>query len=554
MPGVADQVLGALGVPAILGGSRLDRICGDARFTTLDRLESYAAGTQYSGRGYDWDGNIQGYGAVADISPGWYVPLDLRAPSTTMDVGKLIVRRFTAMIFGEEGMPEITVEGDSAAEDYVKALALSSKIYQRTQEARSKGGAIGTAVMSFGFVGGLPRVAVHNAKHMHVLRWSDRFEFRPAEVLECYRYKKTVWIAGGSSVEKDFFYARYWSETEEVLWDPIPAEVAKTPEWAAFTHSSVEHGYGECPVYWCQNLPNCECIDGHADIEGLMGPIDSINKLLSATVKGTLANVDPTLVIRDHPANNTGRVKKGSGSAIYSPGGAEFLELKGDAVRTALELVSKLLQYCLDVAGVVLGDPNQAKGNAQSAAALKMLYLPMIQQADVLRSQYGNMIQAMLVGMLRAAKAIGSRVPGPVLVTENGERVQQKPSVMLPDRVEYNDDDENNDHGPVMVKRVPGTSEAVTLAWPPYFRATTADIKAAVEAATLARGATVSDKTAIKFTASYFGVVDVDRELSLIDAERDAKLESMAGPDLGLVAGPTATDGNENDGEKLADT
>jgi len=219
-----------------------------------------------------------------------------------------------------------------------------------------------------------------------------------------------------------------------------------------------------------------------------------------------------------------------------------------------LALVSQLLQYCLDVAGVVLGDPNQAKGNAQSAAALKMLYLPMIQQADVLRSQYGNLIQAMLVGMLRAAKAIRSRAPGPVLVTENGERVQQKPSVMLPDRVEYNDDDKNDDHDPVMVKRVPGTSEDVKLAWPPYFRATTADIKAAVEAATLARGATISDKTAIKFTASHFGVADVDRELSLIDAERDAKIESMAGPDLGLVAGPTATDGNENDGEKLADT
>jgi len=570
VPGVAAETLAAIGVPSSQLGNRLDYLCIDPRFRVLDGLESYFEGNQYNSLTYNWDGNIQGYGDVADIAPGWYIPIARRRPSTVMPLPRIIVTRLTAMLLGEDRAPEITVEGDPDAEDYVKALAKSSKLMASLQEARDRGGSCGTAVISFAFVEGRPRTQVHNAKNVHVLRWADRFEHRPAEVLEAWSYKKPVMEANGNWKDKVFYYARYWSEGEERVWDAVPEEMARQPNWATLVRSTdVQHGYGECPVYWCQNLPNSAQDDGRSDFEGCQPNFEAIDRLLSATVKGTIANVDPTLVIHDDPKTNEGKIKKGSEYAIYSKNGASYLELKGESIKVSFEEIHLLTQMCLDTAGVVIGDPDKIGTKAQSAAALKMLYMPMIQKCDRLRQQYGLFLDQILTGMLRAAKGIGQSTPGPVLVTDDGQKIQPKPVVLLPDRVEYeaveNDTHEGADgltKAPKrektvkMVKRTPGTSEEVVLKWPQYFKDTWTDVKQAVEATTAAQGRLIDDETAIKATANMFGITDIDRVQSLIDVEKEAKALQFPGPEQfddegggAAFGGPPKKD-NENDNEK----
>lgn len=523
-----------------LSSLRLNALCNSRRTQELGQLAAYADCRQYEGLQYNWDGQLEGYAGEADIGAGYYVAMSKRRPSTRYNLGKLIRARLTAMALGEDRWPEVTVPGDPDAEDYCKALALESKLQQRMQEARDKGGACGTAVVSFAFVDGKPRVNIHDAKSIYPIRWVDRDEKVLGAVLKCYRYPRTVYEReSGKPKQVWFYFARYWDEQLEIVWDPISEELAQRGTWSSAVKSyAVQHGSGECPVYWVQNLPDSEREDGVSDIDGLGDQFDQINRLLSATAKGTIANVDPTLVIHDDQGKNNGLVRKGSGSAIFSKGGAEYLELKGESVKAAGEVVRMIVQHCLDIAGVVIGDPQKMGVQAQSAQALKMLYLPMCNQCDLLRSQYGQLIVAVLRGMLRAARRIGQTAPGPVIVTPDGIRVQQKPVVILPPRITKVEPDPGSDSETteVVEERTPGESDRLELKWPPYFALSMLDVQAMVVAATTAKGQTISQRTAIKFTSTPFGVTDVDKEQAEIDVEkeRDALLmASSMGDDQG---------------------
>lgn len=521
----------------------LSHLCGSKRFQTLDMKEAYYRCQQYEGRKYDWDGNMRGYAQAADIAPGWYVPLDLRRPNARYDLARLIVRRFTAMVFGADRFPQLLVEGDDDAQDYVRALAEAAKLPSRMQEIRNKGGAQGAVGASFGFVDGKPRIGVHNAKHVTILRWADRYEHRPAEVLESYAYPRTVWdVKSGKPKEITMYYARYWNEEVETTWEPIKAEVAREPGWQSSPFTTIRHGFEFCPFYWAQNLPETDDIDGDSDYEGMLDTLDQINKLLSATVKGTIANVDPTLVIKDEPRKNPGgAVRKGQGNAIWSKGGAEYLELKGDSLKASLALLTELKKETLDTVGVVLGDPEKASGAVQSGTALRMLYLPMLTQSDILRDQYGTLIVQIMKGLLVAAKQIWEQEPGEVSITEDGHRMQEKPTVLLPPRVIKEPGErpppgemgKAEDATTTTEPRVPGESENITLNWPPYFPNTWADTTQAVDAIQKARGgsgAIISRRTATENVSTMLGVTDVDRELAEIaeDQATDAAFAAAA--------------------------
>lgn len=507
-----------------LSSIRLDALCNGSRALQLGTLDAYADGRQYEAAKYDWDGRVQGYAGEADIQPGWFVPMAQRKPNVRYNLGKLIRRRLTAMALGEDRWPEITVPGDEDAEDYCKALVLESQLQQRMQEARDKGGAIGTAVVSFSFVEGKPRVRIHDAKHCYPIRWVDRDEYMLGAVLKTYRYPRTVYSSEGKPKTEWFYSARYWDEQLEIVWDPIPEILARNGNWSSGVQSyAVQHGFGECPVYWTQNQPDSEREDGVSDIDSLEDSFDAVNRLLSATGKGTAANVDPTLVIKDDRPKNSGVVHKGSGNAIFSKGGAEYLELKGDAVRAATETVETIINYCLNVAGVVIGNPDKMGVQALSAQALKMLYLPMCNQCDVLRTQYGALIVKVTRGMLRAARIINATEPGPVLVTKDGIRIQTRPVVILPPRITKTEPAEpGGEATETESERNPGTSDRLELKWPPYFPLSMTDVTQMVTAASQAiQGKIASQRTGIKFVSTPFGIQDVDKEMADIDVETE---------------------------------
>lgn len=518
------------------GGSELELpkilplhlLCDQPRFQALDRLDAYAKATQYNWCKYTWDGQVFTGDALYD--PPMVPPLRLRKPDARFDLPKLITRSLTALVLGEERWPEVNFPGDAEAEDYTKQLAKISKLETRFQEIRNLGGACGTAVISFAFVDGKLRTKAHRAKHVHVQRWKDRDDHIIASALKAYAHKRIEFTQEGKPIERTYYYAHYWDERCEVIWDPIPEHLAKEGLWAnKVPRYRADHNFGEAPIYWAQNLADSENIDGVSDFDGLTDLFDSINRLISATLKGTIANVDPTLVIKDDWSNNPGSIRKGSENAIWSKGGAEYLEIKGDAVKAAFELIDKLVRYSLDVSGVVLGDPNEIAAKVTSAAALKVIYLPMLNQASLLRTQYGDLLERVLLGELRAARKLRGTA-GPILETSDGRRIQETPLIIMPPRVEVptkrNPETQTTEKAtdePKLVERTPGTSEAIAVEWPPYFMPTAADLNQTVEALTKAKGQIISDRTAVRAAAPFFDVTDVDQELMEISVDNQAR-------------------------------
>lgn len=497
----------------------LRAICEDDRFRLLDKQHAYFCANQDKGKLYDWDGNITG-AAGMPIKTGWVVPHKLRRPSTRYDMAKLIVLRLTSMVFGQDRFPEIRVEGDADAEDYIRTLATESRLPVRMAEARNMGGATGTACLSFGFRNGKPRVQVHNAKHVLVTAWDDYDERRPAAVLKAYSSPKQVWDTTEKRIKTVSYWTVYhWSQTIEVVWRDIPESVANTPLWSSWPSTTTLHGYGFCPFYWIQNRPCSEEQDGEGDYEGIEDTLDELNRLLSATTKGTIANVDPTLVIKEDPTANTGQVFKGSEHAIFAKGGAEYLELKGTAVQTAERQLERLRSYILDVAGVVLADPEKLAGAAQSAKALEILYQPMLANCDILREQYGEHgVKVMLRDMVRVARMFETAKP---VALADGTQVQAK--VILPPRVETETDAAGVETQTV-TERTPGKSENISLNWRPYFAPTWKDIVDATTGMKNANGGkpTVSQRTSVQAIAPLVGVEDIDQEMARIEEEAEA--------------------------------
>jgi hypothetical protein len=526
--GAAQPAPGDTLAPRV-GRNPLVYMAESQRMRALDVYESYYKCRQYEGRRYDWDGRMRGYDGDADIEPGWYVPLARRRPSVRFEAAKMIVRRYTALVFGQDRFPQLVIEGDTDAQDYVRELSTAARLKAKMQAARNLGGAMGLAALSFGFVKGKPRVRVHNPKHVTVLEWEDRYELRPKAVLESWAYPATEWDSEGRPKTVKRYFARYWDDQIETTWDPISEETARLGVWSSVVPSKTAvHGFGFCPVYLAQNLPDEEALDGESDYDGLLDTLDSINYLASATAKGTIANVDPTLVIKDDPGNKTS-VKKGSDNAIWSKAGAEYLEIKGQAVQAAMTMLDREQQYILAVTGVVLADPKELAAGATSAAALRLIYMPMLVTADTLRDQYGvGLLVPLLQGMLQAARMIENRPAGAVYQTADGRLVQDKPTVVLPPRV-----DQEGKETP----RKPGTSENITLNWPPYFPNTWTDNKLAIETIQLAAGnkAIASKRTAIENVAPILGIADVDAELEELEREAtdDAARMVAAMQDMG---------------------
>jgi hypothetical protein len=502
-------------------------LCQTDRLHYLDRLEAYFRGRQDEGKLYDWDGNFRGYGDEADIQPGYYVPLRRRKPSARYDLGRLIVRRLTAMVFGQGRWPLLTVEDDPATEDFARELVRASSLPARMVEARDLGGAMGTGVLSYAFVRGHPRVEVHNAKHCRVLEWSDRTEFRPAAVLKAYRYEEEVWD-GTRWKEQALYYARLWTLTDEIEWEPIPEEQARSPLWWRLPSHRVTHGVGTCPIVWVQNAPDSQEIDGEGDYEGgLTELFDEVNLTLSANTKGTRANVDPTLVVKASHKLNLGSIRKGSENAIFAEGGADYLELRGDAMRAARDLCNDLSQKALDVAQVILADPEKLSGAAQSAAALRILYAPMLSRCDVLREQYGQAIVAVVEGLLEMARHYGQ------VREEGGGYVELAPRFEV-ETVEVEEEGENGqpmtrlEQQRRQIAREPGEGEQIRLAWPPYFPPTWQDKKTATEAAKLANGgkAVLSQRTSLEAVAGLYGVEDLEAELHEMHEDSERAIEA----------------------------
>lgn len=522
-PYAARQMQGAL-APEVMG--RVARLGLSPRQQEMNRLWATYRGQQYSARKIDWDGTEKSQGIDAEaiasagfLPPGYYdagasFPIKFRRPSVPYHLRKVIVDRFTGLLFSDRKHPAIRVEGDSIAEDYVRTLAEVSRLWPAMIMVRTYGGSMGTTAAGFQFIDGKPVVEVHDPRWCFPV-FEDRYALRLASMEKKYMFPVDERDPEtGEWVQRPYWYRRIIDTERDVLFKAIPV-TDEEPQWEV--EREVVHGFGFCPVVWVQNLPVQDDIDGDPDCLGVDDMCEQIDALLSQANQGILASCDPTLkIITDAELDS---VRKGSKNALKLPQGstADYMEISGQGIKSAMDMVTHLREMVLEVAQCVLDQPGGASSR-RTATEIEKLYASMLAKADVLREQYGERcIKPLLEMMVRAVRLLEK--PRAV----EGGIIRQM--VKLPPRIVTKDD--------LSIVREPrklpdDADMEINLNWGPYFNPSLDEAFKAVQAATTARlGGMLDHEHAVAFTAPYLLVEDARSMARKVQLEQQATLNNL---------------------------
>jgi hypothetical protein len=521
---------------------RIKRLGMSPRQMELNHLYAIYRGQQYETCSSEWDGSQkisridrEAINSGAYIPPGFYdlgamLPLRFRKPTAPYPLARVIVDRFTSLLFSEKRHPRVKIEDDDATDDYVQALVEASRFWPTWMQARGLGGAMGAVAVGFSILNGKPHLELFDprwATPTFVSRTGN--ELKRLEVL--YQYPREIYD-GETGVwrEVPYWYRRVIDAERDIVYRSVPV-TDEAPVWSV--ENEVVHGLGEVPVVWVQNTPTQDDADGDSDFHGVLEMLHAIDQLLAQAQIGTIANADPTLVISTDAALPPD-LAKGSRAPIQLPssGKAQYLELQGIGAKAATELADLYRRRVLEACHCVLEDgaSDSSTKVRRTATEIERSYAAMIARTDVLREQWAEVgIKPLLSKMLRAIRNVEQGRVG-----EDGRVVRG--IVIVPPHID------RNAEGKIVGKRPReiGEGEVIELVWPSYFEPTIDDGDIAVKTAAAAlAGKLVDQEAAIAYVAPYFHVSDPKAMAERIQNEAAKQAALVAGIEAGLPPGET---------------
>lgn len=526
------------------------------RYAVLDRHQAYFKATQHDWKRFDFDGRIISSGIAGMTQPlisaeraPFYVPLRERRPSATDRVGKIIVNRFTDMLFGGHRFPALN-SYDPLTQDFSRTLADVANLRTTAIQLRDIGGSVGTTGLSWCYIGGKPIVEAHNGKNLCVHEWESRTELIPRHVSEVFLFDQDDWDDRKRKWVRNLYWQRRdWLPNADLTFKPALFDRNADPHWEIDESRSVQHDDGLCHLVWTQNLPNSEDIDGFADYDGQLENMDKLDELVSVIMRGATLNLDPTVVLGVDPdlLNRRG-ISKGSDNALVvgTGGTASYMELNGASLVAGNALVKDRKASILDACQCVVLDPATLAAQGVSSVALRLVFSPMTAKSDVHRTQYGSAIKRVSEYMVAVARQkTRTKVFG---ADAQGNLVEHEQEIRLPPRVEEQPvvdpiTEEVLGTKTVRIARDPGEATEIDVAWSDYFKPTPADRQTETTTLSTATGGkkVISQRTAVeKVSATY--EVDPTEELVRIRQEeaQDAERRSIdpgAGAYIGGAVG-----------------
>lgn len=513
----------------------------------LNRLWTYYRCTNYDVRKTAWDGSpvldhleMETIVTAGFLPGGFYeaggssLPLRFRRPKAPFYLAKAIVGRFNGLLFGAKHHPNTVVSDDPRTDDWITGFCEVTRLWSKMLLARTYGGAMGSVAVGFVFKNGVPRVQVHDPRwctpvfedrEEHVLsRFEKRYQYRDVVVDPMSGERREVW----------FWYRRVIDKTKDVVWPRVPADDVMDPRtgeplWGRYEKIVSHHNFGFVPVVWIQNNEVQEDIDGDPDCHGAYDMIESVDALISQADRGIISNCDPTLHIASDD-EIPGGLQKGSNNAIQTSNGGQvsYLEINGTGPKAAMELAEQLETRALRTARCVLDD--NFGGPARTEKEVDQNYSNMLEQADILREQYGERgVKRLLSMALAAARRLSEprSVTGPDGIPQIVTMVVRLPP--------------NKETGK---PRELGDGAVIDLDWPDWYEPSLEDISKAVSAAGQAMNFGLVDRPhAIRFIAEYFKVEDVSSLVEDLEAKEAEQLQAaMGGYDTGAEGGEESVD------------
>jgi hypothetical protein len=526
LQGILNKVANGAGqspgpmTPQDTAAARIARLGMTPRQQELNELWTRYMCGQYENRKLDWDGSEHpdpvGREMIAQqavMPPGFIdkggqlIPVKFRRPSAPYHMTKVIVNRFTGLLFSDRRHPQLNVQGDEETEAFVRALAEQGALWSEMAAARGYGGSTGTCCIGFKFIDGKIQFDAFD------IRWCnpefknrDTFEMKWLEIR--YQFPKERRDETGTWRIEPWWYRRIITETRDTLYKECPVGDGEEPKWAIETE--VEHDLGFCPVVWIQNEKLKGTIDGIPDCHGTFDMQFAIDALLSQGVKGILATEDPTAVVSTDAT--MAEVNLGSNNVLKLPkdGNGKFLEISGVGFEVAMKWILQLRDMVLEQAQCVLEDTDKQAKTATEVSARKSA---MYERADKMREQYGKGIASLMEMAVKAAKKITTTPK--TIKDENGEEHSATGSLVLPKR------QKKDQNGKIAeADHVIGPGGVLSLKWPPYEYPNTQDTLLSTQAASTAKESGLIDaEHASKHVAPNFGVEDVGAMMEKIKTE-----------------------------------
>lgn len=466
-----------------------------ARYVRLHAFHEEYEGEQFESRELDISGyrrSSPGVPGSATHSPSF----ERRHPGAVWNLRREVVETITDWTLGGDSWCTLETPGDEDAQKALAAIAKESNLADVMEEARNIGGAEGSVGVSYAFRNGTVSLETHHPFQTWVLAWANEATREPADVVELYVEDDP--FAPEKQDGRDVLVVRRWTATEESIHKRVWS--ASRGEYIWIVADVVPHGLGRCPFVWyAQGKCDPGKHDGEPDGEGTGQLIADANLLFSAGSVTTKRNADDTLVIREDPSLNTGKVKKGGFNTIFARGGAEILSQSGDSARICVELADRRAEQVHRASRVVVPRMEDL-GRATTGEALKRLFQPLIKIATKHRRGYARGLIVPLCRALLAACRTLSTNFRLELFGDDGEAITSF-----------------------------GASMNVECTWPDPVPPTTQDTATILTALSTATGGkqVLSQRTALRMLSAMaiVPVADVDEELEQIDKEASAATE-----------------------------
>jgi len=456
-----------------LGIIMTDEMNRNQQFRTpeLEILDAYYESRQYDDL-QDWN--------EATISPGEYVPTRKRKPRIIYNLPKVLVDKVASKLFGAQVFPTFLVEDDPDDTEFFRSVQQVSNFRRSLMQPGKHLLISGSVFVRFYLVEGFPVIEHFNAKYCYPV-FDETDELDSIEIRYVYEDPSDKDAAGRC---KKKWYRMVLSKNTDILYDnPEFQSGMAMPKFTVVEEN--KHGLGFVQGEWFRTEKHKFSPDGYSVFGEILDFCDELNYSLSQTSQAVGYSQEPQLTVNNIDEDELDSLIKSSQKAwnLGHEGKAQFLESNLAGAKVAEEQRDHMRTRALDVARVIIHDPEKMAGHAQSGKALEILHGPLVELVDELRTMIEPCLRNLLVKL------------GMALI-ETSSDVIDVPKGYQPESVD------------------------ITLQWPAIFPLTLEDIAQKVAAAVQATTANIlSRESATRWIASEFGIENVEEELKKIESQ-----------------------------------
>lgn len=414
---------------------------------------------------------------------GMVVPLRQRAPKINSNFTKLLCQRLASKLVGDDVFPKFEVEDDPDTTEYLRMIVKAGKLKSRLIDPVRRELNAGAHFVRFYIVDGSFVVENYLAKYCHPTLKTNG-ELQSIDIKYTYEDKEDLDQHGKPKIK---WRKITLGETTDIEYDNPDFNPEKEPVFQVV--ESVTHAMGFVQGEWFRTSEQMDEVDGFSVTQDILDFADELNYSLSQSSQAVGYNQDPQLTFKNVDQEDLANVIRSATKSwnLGREGEASFLESNLSGVQVAMELRDKVRLNIMDIARVILMDPEKLVAQAQSGKAMEILHGPMVDLIKELRPSMGDNISNLVLKMAIANLAfVRQGFPSPVSIPPN--------------------------YAP--------KSLSVTVNWPPVFQSTIEDLQKKVSVVQSATSSfLISEDTGTRYIAKDFGVEDLEEERAKIDAQ-----------------------------------